>query len=44
MHHQLQDDSDEESELKVGKYTETSSVYQINKVLSSDQYTVGKNI
>jgi len=38
------DDSDEESELRVGKYTETSSVYQINKILSSDQYTVGKNI
>jgi len=38
------DDSDEDSELRVGKYTETSSVYQINKILSSDQYTVGKNI
>jgi hypothetical protein len=37
-------DSDEENELRVGKYTETSSVYQINKILSSDQYTVGKNI
>ena len=31
-----QEDSDEESELRVGKYTETSSVYQINKILSSD--------
>ena len=32
----MDDDSDEESELKVGGYQETSSVYQINKVLSSD--------
>ena len=29
-------DSDEDHELRVGKYTETSSVYQINKILSSD--------
>ena len=39
-----EDDSDEESELRVGKYTETSSIYQINKILSSDQYAVGSNI
>ena len=38
------DDSDEESQLRVGKYTETSSVYQINKILSTDQYAVGSNI
>lgn len=30
------DDSDEDHELRVGKYTETSSIYQINKILSSD--------
>ena len=37
-------DSDEENELRVGKYTETSSVYQINKILSTDQYAVGRNV
>lgn len=37
-------DSDEENELRVGKYTETSSVYQINKILSSTQYAVGQNV
>lgn len=39
-----QHDSDEEKDLRVGKYTETSSVYQINKILSSDQYAVGQNV
>ena len=39
------DDSDEEeNDLRVGMYTETSSVYQIHKILSSDQYTVGSTI
>ena len=38
------EDSDEEHELRVGKYTETSSIYQINKILSSDQYAVGQNV
>jgi len=36
------DDSDEES--RGGIYNETSSIYQINKILSSDQYTLGKNV
>lgn len=38
------DDSDEDNELRVGKYTETSSIYQINKILSSEQYAVGQNV
>ena len=37
-------DSDNEKDLRVGKYTETSSVYQINKILSSTQYAVGSNV
>lgn len=44
QHTMQDDDSDEEHDLRVGKYTETSSVYQINKILSSDQYAVGKNV
>jgi hypothetical protein len=30
--------------MRAGTYIETSSVYHIHKVLSSDQYAVGKNI
>ena len=37
-------DSEDEQDLRTGKYTETSSVYQINKILSTDQYAVGKNV
>lgn len=39
-----QADSDEEADLKIGNFTKTSSVYQINKVLSQEQYAVGKNV
>jgi len=40
----MEDSDEEENDLRVGMYTETSSVYQISKILSSDQYTVGKSI
>ena len=39
------EDSDDGTGLRDGgKYTETSSVYQINKILSTDQYAVGQNV
>ena len=37
------DDSDGDGQ-KGGSYNETSSIYQIHKILSSDQYTLGKNV
>jgi hypothetical protein len=39
-------DSDEDEDTKNIKshYTETSSHYQITKILSSEQYTLGKNV
>lgn len=40
--HASDDDSDEE--VKHGAYNETSSLYQIHKILSSDQYSLGKNV
>jgi len=39
------EDSDDGTGLRDGgKYTETSSIYQINKILSTDQYAVGQNV
>lgn len=38
------DSSDDDNDLRVGKYTEASSIYTIQRILSSDQYAVGKNI
>lgn len=37
-------DDDSDSEQKSGAYNETSSIYQIHKILSSEQYTLGKNV
>ncbi|MFS8159771.1 MAG: hypothetical protein ACMG6E_06085 [Candidatus Roizmanbacteria bacterium] len=36
------DESDEEKQSK--GFTETSSFYQIHKILSSEQYTLGQNV
>ena len=40
--------SDEENpnngQTRTGSYAETSSIYQINKILSSENYAVGKNV
>ncbi|CDW77121.1 UNKNOWN [Stylonychia lemnae] len=38
------DSDDSEEEGRSNQYNETSSIYQINKILSSDQYTLGKNV
>lgn len=37
-------DEDSDGEQKNSGYNETSSIYQIHKILSSDQYTLGKNV
>lgn len=36
------DDSDEEG--KSAGFNESTSVYQIRKILTSDQYTLGRNV
>lgn len=36
------DGSDQENQIS--RFVETSSLYQIHKILSSDQYTLGKNV
>ncbi|CDW76663.1 UNKNOWN [Stylonychia lemnae] len=41
---QILQDDDSDQEAKYGTYNETSSIYQIHKILSSDQYTLGKNM
>ena len=38
------DDDDSDRENKNYGYNETSSIYVIHKILSSDQYTLGKNV
>ena len=38
------DEQGNSGQVKSGTYAETSSIYQINKILSSDNYTVGKNV
>jgi len=39
-----ENDDDSEGEDKGHGYNETSSIYMIHKILSSDQYTLGKNV
>lgn len=38
--------ADEDSDEEAGKaaFNESSSVYQIHKMLTSDQYSLGKNV
>lgn len=38
------DEQDEEEDEDYNSQQESSSIYQIHKILSSDQYTIGKNV
>jgi hypothetical protein len=40
---QGEEDSDE-NEGKSVSYNDTSNIYQIHKILTSDQYTLGRNV
>lgn len=39
-----EDDDEDEEETPSSAFQESSSVYQIHKILSSDQYTIGKSV
>ena len=38
------DEDSDENEGKSVSYNDTSNIYQIHKILTSDQYTLGRNV